>query len=70
MMSYTTFMFMTFSTKTIYPLKMLVQFGIFLKFKFWIVETKSDGEMTKTKVVDLDYFLNFVYDDVSIWLHL
>jgi hypothetical protein len=49
---------------------MLVQFGIFLKFKFWIVETKSDGEMTKTKVVDLDYFLNFVYDDVSIWLHL
>jgi hypothetical protein len=27
-----------------------------LKFKFWITQTISDGEMTKVKVVDLDEF--------------
>jgi hypothetical protein len=27
-----------------------------LKFKFWIVQTKLDGEMTETKDVDLNEF--------------
>ena len=31
-----------------------------LKFKIQIVQTKSDREMTKTKVVDFDEFLNFL----------
>jgi len=37
-----------------------------LKFKFWIVETKSDGERTKTEIVNLSGFYNFVFDDFSI----
>ena len=41
-----------------------------LKFKFWIVQTKSDGEMTKTKVVYLVGFYNFVFDDFFIWNRL
>ena len=31
--------------------------------------TLSDGEITKTKVVDLDEFYNFVVDDFFIWNH-
>ena len=38
-----------------------------LKFKFWIVEKKFDGEMAKTKVVDLDGFNKFVVDNFFIW---
>ena len=37
-----------------------------LTFKFWIVQTKSDGEMTSIKVVDIDEFYNFVVDDFFI----
>jgi hypothetical protein len=40
------------------------------KFKFRIVQMKFDGEMAKTKVVDLDEFYNFVVDDFSIWNRL
>ena len=29
----------------------------------------SDGEMTKTKVVDRDETYNFVVDNLSIWDH-
>jgi hypothetical protein len=29
---------------------------IFFKFKLWIVQTKSDGEMTKIKVVYVNEF--------------
>ena len=41
-----------------------------LKFKFWIIQTKSDKEMTKIKVVDLDDFYNFIVDNVFIWNQL
>jgi hypothetical protein len=34
-----------------------------LKFKFWIIQTKSDREMTKTRIVDLNKFYNFVADN-------
>jgi len=37
-----------------------------LKFEFQIIQTKSDGEMTKTKFIDLNEFYNFVVDDFSI----
>jgi hypothetical protein len=37
-----------------------------LKFKFWVIQTKLDGEMTKTKIVDLDKLYNFVVDDLLI----
>jgi hypothetical protein len=30
----------------------------------------SDGEMTKTKVVDLKEFNNFVVDNFFIWIYL
>jgi hypothetical protein len=32
--------------------------------------TLSDGEITNTKVVDLNGFYNFVVDDLFIWNHL
>ena len=34
-----------------------------LKFKFQLVQTKSDGEMNYTTVVDLNKLYNFVADD-------
>ena len=42
----------------------------FLKFKIWIFQTTSDGEMPKTKVVDLKKLCNFVVDNFFIWNHL
>ena len=41
-----------------------------LKFEFQIIQTKLDGEITKTKFTDLNEFYNFVVDDFSIWNHL
>ena len=38
----------------------------FLKFKFWIVETLSDEEMTKIKVVNLDEYYNFYVHDFHL----
>lgn len=40
-----------------------------LKFKFWIVQTKSNEEMIQIKVVDLDGFDNFNVDNFFIWNH-
>jgi hypothetical protein len=34
-----------------------------LKFKFRMVQTNSDEEMTKTKVVNPNKFYNFVFND-------
>jgi hypothetical protein len=41
-----------------------------LNFKFRIVKKKLDGEMTKTNIVDLNEFYNFVVDYFFIWNHL
>ncbi len=41
-----------------------------LKYKFYIVQSNSDGEMTKIKMVDLNEFYNFVFDSFFIWVHL
>ena len=38
------------------PLKNLVWICYFLKFKIWIVQTKSHEKVTKIKVVDLNDF--------------
>ena len=38
------------------PSQKLIRSSHILKFKFWIIQTKSDGETTKTKVIDLDEF--------------
>ena len=35
-----------------------------LKFKFQMVQTKSDKEMIKTKIIDLDKLYDFVVDDL------
>jgi hypothetical protein len=42
----------------------------FLKFKFWIVQTKSHEKFSKIKVVDLDEFYNFEIYNISILDHL
>ena len=42
----------------------------FLKFKFWIVQTKSHGKMTKIKVIDLDELYNFYIHDFFIRNHM
>ena len=42
----------------------------FPQFEIQICETTSDGETTKTKVVDLDKNYNFVVNDFSIWICL
>ena len=57
---------MTFSAGIIYYFKILFEVVIF-EIQIWIVQTKSDGEMTKIKVVDLDEFYKFVVYDVFIW---
>jgi hypothetical protein len=50
--------------------KIYVRISHNLKFKFWIVQTKSDKKLIKTKVVDLDELYNFVVADFSIWNNL
>ena len=42
----------------------------FLKFEIWIFKMSSNGEMAKTKVVDLKKLCNFVVDNFFIWNHL
>jgi hypothetical protein len=42
----------------------------FLKFEIWIVQTESDGEMTKIKFVHLDELWNIGIHHFSIWRHL
>lgn len=49
--------------------KKFIRSSHILKFKFWIVRTKSHGKMSKIKVVDLDDLYNFVGSDFSIWNH-
>ena len=41
-----------------------------LKFKIWIFQTSSDGEMAKMKVIDPTKLYNFVVDDIWIWICL
>jgi hypothetical protein len=41
-----------------------------LTFEFWIFQMTSDGETTKTKVVDLKKLCNFVVDNFFIWNNL
>ena len=41
-----------------------------LKLKIQIVQTKSDREITKTKVVGLDELYNLAGDDLFIWNNL
>ena len=42
----------------------------FLKLKIWIFQMTSDGETSKTKVVDLEKLCNFVVENFFIWGHL
>ena len=42
----------------------------FLKFKYWIVQTKSHEKFFKIKVVDLVEIYNFYVHDFFIWHHL
>jgi len=42
----------------------------FLIFEIWIFQMILDGEMPKTKVVDLEELYNFVVDKFFIWNHL
>ena len=65
-MSSTTLLLMTFSFEIILLSQNLVQRSSIMKFEFLIVRTKSDGEMTKIKLVDLNEFYNFVVYHFSI----
>ena len=56
-----------FSFEIIYLTKISFDF---VKFKIWIFQTTSDGEMPKTKVVDIEKLCNFVVDNFFIWNHL
>jgi hypothetical protein len=38
--------------------------------KIQIFQTISDGEMTKTKIVDVEELQNFIVNNVFIWNHL
>ena len=42
----------------------------FLTFEIWIFQMTSDGETTKTKVIDLKKLNNFAVDNIFIWNHL
>ena len=48
----------------------LVWSSHFLKFKFWVVQTKSHEKFSKIKVVDHDEFYNFYVCNISILDHL
>ena len=50
--------------------KKIIWISYIIKFKFYIVQSNSDGEMTKRKLVDLNEFYNFVFGNVFIWVHL
>jgi hypothetical protein len=39
-----------------------------LTFEVQIFQMITDGETTKTEVVDLEKFCNFIVDNVFIWL--
>jgi hypothetical protein len=39
----------------------------FLKFEIQIFKISSNGEMTRTKVVDLEKLYNFIVDNFFIW---
>ena len=41
-----------------------------MKFKYYIGQSNSDGEMTKIKVIDIDELYNFVVDDIFSWNRL
>ena len=41
-----------------------------LKFKFYIGQLNSDGEITKIKLVDLNKLYNFVFDKFFTYIHL
>ena len=41
-----------------------------LTFEIWILQTTSDGETNKKKVVDLKKLYNFEIDNFFIWIHL
>jgi hypothetical protein len=55
-----------FSFKIILSRKIMFQF---FTFEIWIFQMISNGETTKTKVVDLEKFYNFVVDNFLIWNH-
>ena len=53
-----------------FGLQNLVWSSYFLKFKFWIVQTKSHEKFSKIKVVDLVEIYNFYVHKFFIWHHL
>jgi hypothetical protein len=56
-------LFTTFSFEIIYPIKIMFEF-LTLEIQFF--QTTSDGETTKTKVVDFEKLYNFVVDNFFI----
>jgi len=56
-----------FHLKSFVVLKLCFKFS---QFEIQICETTSDGETSKTKVVDLEKLYNFIVDDFFIWNNL
>ena len=70
LMSSTTLVFMSFSSKIIYSFKILFSSWNCLNFKIWMVQTKSHDKMTKIKVVYVDELYNFYVYNIFILFHL
>jgi len=59
-MSCTTLLLLTFSFEIILLCQNSIRIYQILKLKFKITQTNSDEEMTKTKIVGLNEFYNFI----------
>jgi carotenoid cleavage dioxygenase-like enzyme len=60
---------MTFSFEIIYNTKKYLNFSTIENFKFKYFNIDQNGEMIKTKVVDLHNFQNYIMDSFFIWNH-
>jgi hypothetical protein len=65
----TTLLLMTFFSWNRFLFKNSIRSSQTLKFKFQIVQTELDGELTKIKVLHLDEFYSIGIGDFSIWNH-
>ena len=59
-MSCTTLLLLTFSFEIILLCQNYIRIYQILKLKFKITQTNSDEEMTKTKIIGINEFYNFV----------
>ena len=64
------FVLLTFSFEIILLCQNYIRIYQILKLKFKITQTNSDEEMTRTKIICLNEFNDFVVYNFFIWNHL